>query len=66
MGRSLYIYQLLTVPKAALVDLHAFNQGPEDIEVYSKTFAEGRVMVLAPKYTNASDGVQPSYRFMFI
>ena len=57
-----YIYQPPETPKAALVALHAFNQRPEDIEVYSKAFAKNGFVVLAPRYTDASDGVISAVR----
>jgi len=57
-----YIYQPPSTPKAALVALHAFNQKPEDIEVYSRAFAKNGITVLAPRYTDASDGVISAVR----
>jgi len=57
-----YIYQPPSTPRTALVALHAFNQKPEDIEIYLKAFAEKGIMVLAPRYIDASDGVISAVR----
>ncbi|PUA34023.1 MAG: hypothetical protein B7O98_01015 [Zestosphaera tikiterensis] len=40
-----------------VVVLHAFNQTPDDVEVFARKFAENGFVALAPKYTDASDGV---------
>lgn len=55
-------YSSLTERKPAVVVLHAFNQKPEDVEYYSKGIAALGMMVLAPKYTDASDGVAVALR----
>lgn len=43
--------------KFAVVLMHAYNQSPEDINLISKPLAEKGVVVLAPKYADAADGV---------
>ncbi len=40
-----------------IVILHAFNQTPDDVEVFARRFAENGFVALTPKYTDASDGV---------
>lgn len=55
-------YTSITEYKAGIVVLHAFNQKPEDVEYYSKELASLGMAVIAPKYTDASDGVTTSIR----
>ncbi|NAZ12108.1 MAG: hypothetical protein GU361_05230 [Desulfurococcales archaeon] len=43
--------------KFALVLLHAFNQMPDDVRSLATMFAENGILVLAPKYVDAADGV---------
>ncbi len=53
-------YMLLPehVEKAAgMILLHAYNQTPEDVRFYAEKIAEKGIVVFAPKYTDASDGV---------
>lgn len=58
-----YLYYIsLTERRPAAVVLHAFNQKPEDVENYSKGLAALGMIVLAPRYTDASDGVAVAIR----
>lgn len=61
-----YLYYAPPVPpekgRPGVVVLHAFNQKPEDVERYSMDFATRGMVVLAPKYTDASDGVATAIR----
>lgn len=40
-----------------IVLLHAYNQLPKDMRVYAEGFAKNGLVAMAPKYTDASDGV---------
>jgi dipeptidyl aminopeptidase/acylaminoacyl peptidase len=55
VGYALIPEGLETYP--GLVALHAFNQTPEAIYEIAKGFAEAGILVFAPRYTDASDGV---------
>lgn len=55
IGYALIPEGLETYP--GLVALHAFNQTPEAIYEIAKRFAESGILVFAPRYTDASDGV---------
>lgn len=55
VGYALIPEGLETYP--GLVALHAFNQTPEAIYEIAKRFAESGILVFAPRYTDASDGV---------
>lgn len=55
-------YSSLTERKPAVTVLHAFNQKPEDVEHYSKELATLGMVTLAPRYTDASDGVAVAIR----
>lgn len=48
--------------RPAAVVLHAFNQRPEDVEYYSREFASLGMVAMAPRYTDASDGVAVAVR----
>ncbi|MCS7099404.1 MAG: prolyl oligopeptidase family serine peptidase [Sulfolobales archaeon] len=55
-------YTSLAGRKPSAVVLHAFNQKPEDVERYSREFAALGMIALAPRYTDASDGVSVALR----
>ncbi|MCX8184529.1 MAG: prolyl oligopeptidase family serine peptidase [Sulfolobales archaeon] len=58
-----YLYYIsLAEQRPSTVALHAFNQKPEDIEQYSKELAALGIVVLSPRYTDASDGVAVALR----
>jgi len=61
-----YMYYTPPVPpekgRPGIVVLHAFNQKPEDVERYSKGFAARGMIVLAPRYTDAGDGIATAIR----
>lgn len=55
-------YTSLTGQRPAVVVLHAFNQKPEDVERYSRELASLGMVSLAPRYTDASDGIGVAVR----
>ncbi len=58
-----YLYYVtLAERRPSVVVLHAFNQRPEDVEHYSRELASLGMISLAPRYTDASDGVAVAVR----
>lgn len=55
-------YTPMAERRPAVVVLHAFNQKPEDVEYYSRELASLGMVSMAPRYTDASDGIAVAVR----